>query len=51
MWLAQRKDDIGNKKKGIDELELIEHDKLYSGMGIDTEGQKGGEILCSISWE
>lgn len=46
MWLAQRKDDIGNKKKGIDELELIERDKLYSGMGIDTEGQKGGEILC-----
>lgn len=41
-----KKDGVGNKENGIDELELIEHDKLYSGMGIATEGQKGGKILC-----
>lgn len=45
VWFAQRKDDIRNKERGITELESMEHDKLYSGMGIDTKGHNGGEIL------
>ena len=37
--------DTGNQEKGTDELESIEPDKLYSGMGIGNEGEKGGGIL------
>ena len=45
VWFAQRKDGIRNKEKDFVELESMEHDKLYSGMGIDTKGHNGGESL------